>query len=315
MRFTALSLMLFSLLLPPVVEARTNLAFPTAATTGALYPLGAGMANLWNDKIPDLAVRAQASNGGVQNLNLLLSGDAQISFAVSSIAYEAMHGMRGFTNRPYTNLRVLAGLYYNPNQVVVRADSGIASLADLKGRRFASGAAGSTTEVETRVHLTELGFAYPEDIKAQYVGFTEAIDLMRNRQLDGAWIMAGTPTAAVTEMCATADAKLLPLDAQLLEKIQARYPWYVPYTIPAGTYPGQTEPVKTSAVKLLLLVDASVPDALVYELTKTLWTHMPELAGVHPVLKGMTPDLAVKDLAELPLHPGSVQYYKEAGLL
>ena len=82
---------------------------------------------------------------------------------------------------------------------------------------------------------------YPDDIDAQYVGFTEASDLLRNKQLDGAWIMAGVPTAAVTEITATAGGKLVPMDEALIEKLQETYPWYAKYTIPAGTYSGQDQ--------------------------------------------------------------------------
>ena len=169
---------------------KMNISFPTAATTGALYPLGAGIANLWNTKLGYVNARVQASNGGIQNLNLLKAGNAQVSFAVSSITYEALNGERGFKDRAYKDVRVLAGLYYNPNQVVARTDSGVASLADFKGKSFAPGAAGGTTEVESRIHFTETGLKYPGDIKAHFVGFTESIDLMRNKQLDGVWIMA-----------------------------------------------------------------------------------------------------------------------------
>ena len=179
---------------------KVNISFPTAATTGALYPLGAGIANLWNTKLGYVNARVQASNGGIQNLNLLKAGNAQVSFAVSSITYEALNGERGFKDRAYKDVRVLAGLYYNPNQVVARTDSGVASLADFKGKSFAPGAAGGTTEVESRIHFTETGLKYPDDIKAHFVGFTESIDLMRNKQLDGVWIMAGKcappPTAS-----------------------------------------------------------------------------------------------------------------------
>ena len=104
----------------PALAAKTNLSFPTAATTGALYPLGAGIANLWNTKLDTVNARVQASNGGSQTLNLLKSKEAQVSFAVSSITYEALKGLRGFKDRAYADVRILAGLYYNPNQVVAR---------------------------------------------------------------------------------------------------------------------------------------------------------------------------------------------------
>ena len=119
------ALLVTTAMVPVASAAKINLGFPTAATTGALYPLGAGIANLWNTKLDTVNARVQASNGGIQNLNLLKSKDAQISFAVSSITYEALHGMRGFKDREYTDVRILAGLYYNPNQVVARAGADV----------------------------------------------------------------------------------------------------------------------------------------------------------------------------------------------
>ena len=294
---------------------KVNISFPTAATTGALYPLGAGIANLWNTKLGYVNARVQASNGGIQNLNLLKAGNAQVSFAVSSITYEALNGERGFKDRAYKDVRVLAGLYYNPNQVVARTDSGVVSLADFKGKSFAPGAAGGTTEVESRIHFTETGLKYPDDIKAHFVGFTESIDLMRNKQLDGVWIMAGMPTAAVTEMCSTANGKLVGMDDELIAKVQAKYPWYSKFTIPAGTYDGQAEPVQTTAVKMLLLTDASMPDDVVYDLAKTFWENLDSLGKAHAVMKTVTKEMAVSDLSGIPLHPGAEKYYREIGLL
>ena len=312
----ALSLALGTMLSPAqAAEKKVNISFPTAATTGALYPLGAGIANLWNTKLPYVTARVQASNGGIQNLNLLKGGNAQVSFAVSSITYEAMTGQRGFKDRAYKDVRVLAGLYYNPNQVVARGESGVKTLADFKGKSFAPGAAGGTTEVESRIHFTAAGLKYPDDFKAHFVGFTESIDLMRNKQLDGVWIMAGMPTAAVTEMCSTAGGKLVSMDDELIKKVQAQYPWYSKLIIPANTYENQTEPVQTTAVKMLLLTDASMPDSVVYDLTKTFWENLDTLGKAHAVMKSVTREMAVADLAGIPLHPGAEKYYREIGLL
>ena len=311
-----LAVLLSMALVPAALAAKkVNISFPTAATTGALYPLGAGIANLWNTKLDNVNARVQASNGGIQNLNLLKARDAQVSFAVSSITYEALNGLRGFKDREYKDVRILAGLYYNPNQVVSRGEAEVNSLGDFKGKRFAPGAAGGTTEVESRVHFTAAGLQYPGDIKAQFVGFTESIDLMRNKQLDGAWIMAGMPTAAVTEMCATAGGKLVPISDEIIAKIQAEYPWYSRFTIPAGTYDNQKEDIQTTAVKMLLITDASMPEELIYSLAKTFWENVSELTKAHAVMKTVTPDMAVTDLAGIPLHPGAEKYYKEAGLL
>lgn len=295
--------------------AKTVINFPTAATTGAVYPLGAAIANMWNTKVPTVRASAQASAGGIENLNLIADGEAQMGVAVTSIMYESFTGTGSFEGRANPNLRVMIGLYYNPNQVVVAKNSGVNSLNDLVGKSFASGAPGSTTEVETAIHLKELGVNYPDALKVQYIGFTEAIDLMRNKQIDGAWVMAGIPNAAVTEMLSTAGGKLLPFEPALIDSLNARLPWYGPYTIPANTYPGQDEDVLTSAIKITICTDARVSDDVIYELTKAFWENIDDLKATQAPLKYTTLEETVLDLAGLPIHDGAARYYKERGLL
>lgn len=292
-----------------------HINFPTAATTGTLYPLGAAFSSLWNEKVPGVQVTAQASGGGVDNLNFLREGEAQVSMAVTSVAWQSAHGTATFEGKPDAKLRMLAGLYYNPNQVVAAEGSGITSLADIAGKRFAPGAPGSTTVGETQAHLTRAGVAYPDGFSAQFVGFNEAIDLMRNRQLDGAWIMAGLPTAAVSEICATAGGHLVPVDDAVLDALQAEYPWYVRFIIPAGTYAGQEEDVPTSAVRMVLMASADLDEEIAYQLTKTLWENMTSLQAGFAALNGCEAAKAATDIAGLPLHDGAARYYREIGVL
>lgn len=296
-------------------QEKTIINFPTAATTGAVYPLGSAMSNLWNTKLSNVRASAQASAGGIANLNMLADGEAQLGVAVTSIMYESFNGIGSFEGRANPNLRVMIGLYSNPNQVVATKNSGIESLADLEGKRFASGAPGSTTEVETAIHLKTSGVNYPDALRVQYVGFTEAIDLMRNKQLDGAWIMAGIPNAAVTEMLSTAGGKLVNIDKSLIDELKSQYPWYGAYTIPAGTYPGQESDVLTSAIKITICTDARVDDDVIYDLTKTFWENFDLLKETQAPLKKVNPAEAVQDLAGLPIHEGAARYYREIGLL
>ena len=287
----------------------------TAATTGALYPLGGALASLWGENLEGVRVTAQASAGGIENLRLLAEGEAELGFAVTSLLWEAQQGEGSFEGAPNDQVRVLAGLYYNPNQVVVTEQSGAQAMEDLEGLRFAPGTAGSTTSVETEIHLEQLGIDYPDGIRAQFVGFTEAVELMRNRQLDGAWVMAGLGNAAVTEIMATADGRLLSMDDSLIEALQEQYPWYARYVIPAGTYANQEEDVVTSAIKLALFCSAELDEQTAYELTRIMWENMDTLQQSIPALEGVELQDAVTDLAQIPLHEGARRYYEEQGLL
>ena len=295
----------------PTQEIRLS----TAATTGALYPLGGALASLWGENLEGVRVTAQASAGGIENLRLLAEGEAELGFAVTSLLWEAQQGEGSFEEAPNDQIRVLAGLYYNPNQVVVTEQSGAQAMEDLEGLRFAPGTAGSTTSVETEIHLEQLGIDYPDGIQAQFVGFTEAVELMRNRQLDGAWVMAGLGNAAVTEIMATADGRLLSMDDSLIEALQEKYPWYARYVIPAGTYANQEEDVVTSAIKLALFCSAELDEQTAYELTRIMWENMDTLQQSIPALEGVELQDAVTDLAQIPLHEGARRYYEEQGLL
>lgn len=297
------------------VNGKSTLNFPTASTTGTIYPLGSAMANLWGKELEGVNVNAQASNGGVDNLNLLKDGEAQISFATTGIIWEAYNGERGFKDRAYEDVRIIAGLYYNPNQFVVHKDAGIESIADLKGKRFAPGSVGSTPEVESSIILPEYDIDYPDDIKENFVGFTEAIDLMRNKQIDGALIQAGLPTAGVTEMISTADGELIGMEPEVRQALMDEYPWYSEITIPAGTYEGQTEDVDTLAIKMMLITDASVDEDSIYDMTKAFWENIDQLESSHSIVEQMDIENAVTELADIPLHEGAARYYEEEGLL
>ena len=292
-----------------------DLSGPTASTSGTVYAICSSLANLWTEKCPGIQVSAEASNGGVQNLNLIASGDSQMGVAVTSILTDQRNGQGSFEGHAYDGMRILTALYMNYNQVVVTKNSGINTLEDIRGKRFAPGASGSTNTVETEVHFTEAGINFPDDFTASFVGFTEAVDLMRNRQLDGAWIMAGIPTSAVSELCSTADAKVISLDEDLIAALSAKYPWYNRAVIPAGTYDGQDEDVITTGVTITICIDQSVPDDVVYQLAKTMYENLDSIKGVHNALSGLTVESAVQNLAGIPIHEGAARYYREAGVL
>lgn len=295
-------------------ETQTIIRFPTAGTSGALYSIGAAIANLWNTKIPEVSASSQASAGGIDNLNQIADGESQVSIAISSNCWQSYNGTGPFENYANTKLRVIAGLYFNPNQVVVTKRSGINTLTDIKGKRFAVAAAGSSVEGECRSHFTAAGLKYPDDIKAEYLAFSDSSELLRSGQLDGAWIMSGVPAAAVNEALAS-KCRLLSIDDDIIEKLQEEFPWYVSYTIPANTYPNQSEDVQTTAIKMVMFCSSDLDDEVVYKLTKVFWENIKELESSQSSLKGLTPEAAVQDIAGLPIHEGAIKYYQEIGVL
>ena len=291
-----------------------NINFVTAGTSSTFYPISATVCQLWNDSIEGMRATATPSGGGIDNLNQALDGEAQIGIANANLVYQAQQGTDSFEGYANENLRIFAGLYYNPNQVVVTRDSGIETLEDLAGKHISVGAAGSTTVDEATVHLALLGKTL-DDLKAEYMGTSESADAISNKQLDGVWVMAGTPNAAVTQIMTTTDAKILSIPAETVEALKENYPWYASYTIPAGTYAGQDEDVPTSAVKLTLFITADVDEETVYQMTKAFWENWDMLTETHAALRKASLEEACTDLAGVPIHEGAARYYREVGVL
>ena len=298
----------------PDSHPKVMIKFPTAGASGALYSVGAAITNMWNMNIPFVRASSQASGGGIDNLNQIADGESQVSTAISSNCWQSFNGTDSFEGRANPDLRVIAGLYLNPNQVVVTKRSGISTLSEVKGKRFAVAASGSSVEGECRNHFTAAGLEYPDDIRAQYISFSDSAELLANGQIDGAWIMSGIPAPAVSQALSSG-CRLLDIDEKTVDNLKAEYPWYVTYTIPAGSYPNQTQDIRTTAIKMVLFCSAELDDETVYMLTKTLWENMEELGLSQSSLRGLTPEEAVRDIAGLPLHEGAMRYYREIGVL
>lgn len=297
-----------------VEQTQTIIKFPTASASGTLYAIGAAITNLWNNKIDFVNASSHASNGGIDNLNQIADSESHVSIAISSNCYQSFHGIDNFSGSPNKNLRVIAGLYFNPNQVVVTQKSRITSLHDIKGKRFAVAAAGSSVEGECRNHFTAAGLIYPNDMHVEYISFSDAADMLQNGTLDGAWIMSGTPAAAVLQAYSSG-CKLIAISNAVITELKKSYPWYATYTIPAETYPGQNIDIQTSAVKMVMFCNATLDDETVYLLTKIFWENIDELAEAQQSLQGLTPEAAVKDIADLAIHNGSKKYYSEIGVI
>lgn len=289
------------------------LIFTTGTTTGVFYSLGAGISTMWTNEL-EKRVASQASNGSIENLNLMRKGEANISFTTVNIAYEAYNGVGSFEGKQYENVRLLGNLYPNISHIIVKDDEKYNSIEDLKGTSFVFGAAGSATEVESRLVLDAHGIG-ENDIKANYVGFTEATDLMRNGQVEGVNIYTGVPAAAATELISTVDSKVLSLSDSAIDYLVEEYPWNFAYTIEPNTYDKQPEAIKTVGQYSTIAIDESVSEETVYQLTKELWENLSSLQKSYSIAKQFSPESAVAGTADIPLHRGAERYYREIGVI
>lgn len=291
-------------------DGKIKIRMPTATSSGTLYATGAAITHMWNEKIPTIKASVQSSAGGIENLNMVNDGEAQVSIAISSNCYQSFHGTDIFKGHANPHLRVIAGLYLNPNQVIATDKSEINKIEDIKGKRFAIASAGSSVYNEVKTHLETANIKVPDDIQAEYIGFGEAAAMLQNKTIDGAWIMAGVPSSSVMQTLSS-NSHLVNLSDDFIKQMQKKYPWYVAYTIPKGTYPDQKTDIQTTAVKMVMFCNEDLPDEVVYELTKAFWENVEELSKTQKSLKNLTPQEAVKNIADLPIHNGAMKYYKE----
>ena len=284
----------------------------TGGTAGVYYPLGVALSKIYADKIPKSRPAVQATKASVENLVLLEAGKGEIAFTLGDSLVFAWNGDKdaGF-EKPLKKLRGIAAIYPNYIQLVATASSGVKTLADLKGRSLSVGAAKSGTELNTRAILAAAGMDYKSLGKVEYLPFSESVDLMKNRQLDGTLQSAGLGVASIRDLASTNDITVVAIPAETVKKIGAPY---LPVTIPANTYKGQTAPVETAAVVNFLVTHEGVSDDLVYQMTKTMFDNLDTMVASHAAAKDIKLANAQNGMP-IPLHPGAARFYKEKGLL
>ncbi len=300
-----------ALALSPAQAADTFVNVLTGGTSGVYYPLGVALSKVYGDKIPGARPSVQATKASVENLVLLNDGKGEIAFTLGDSLDFAWKGEAeaGFKAK-LDKLRGIAAIYPNFVQIVASKDSGIKTLADLKGKRLSVGAPKSGTELNARAILGAAGISYKDLGKVEYLPFAESVDLMKNRQLDATLQSAGLGVASIRDLASSVDVVIVEVPAEVVQKIGAPY---VETTIPAGTYKGQTADVKTAGVVNYLVTRASLPDDLVYAMTKETFENLPQLQAAHAAAKDIKLETAAKGLP-VPLHPGAEKYFKEKGV-
>jgi TRAP transporter TAXI family solute receptor len=285
----------------------------TGGQAGVYYPLGVALSQIYGKALPDAKASVQATKASVENLNLLQAGRGEIALTLGDSLSDAWKGVEdaGFKTK-LDKLRTVAGVYSNYIQIVANAESGIKTLADLKGKRISVGAPRSGTELNARAILKAAGLSYADFAKVEYLSFAESVELMKNRQLDVTLQSAGLGVASIRDLATAIKIVVVPIPADVVAKVGDAA--YSAGTIPANTYSGQTEAVPTAAIKNFLVSHTGVPDDVVYAMTKSMFDNLDTLVAAHSAAKGIVRDQAIKTLP-VPLHPGAERYYREVGLL
>ena len=287
----------------------TAMTMGTGGTAGTYYGYG-GILGSHIKNVAGITVNVVSTDGSKANILGIDEGNYQLGTVQSDVMAYAWEGARSFeTEGALDSFRVIGGLYAEAVQLITMNPE-IKSVADLAGKKVSIGAAGSGVYFNAMDVLAAAGLS-EADIEPQYQSFADSTDALKDGKIDAAFIVAGPPTPAITELCQTNNAYLVPIDGEVAENLMAACPYYTIHSIPAETYKGQTEEVKTVTVKATLIVSASASEETVYEITKAIFDNIDDIA--HAKAEELSLENATSGMTA-PFHAGAAKYFAEKGI-
>jgi len=304
-------------------EKKIRLILATATTGGTYYPVGVAIATLTTthlEKTDGILMTAITSAGSGENIQLLKNREADLAIIQSLNGEMARQGKGRYEDDPQPFLRSVSVLWENVEHfVILKKFSNSGDMSDLKNiskKNFSIGRRGSGTEISGREILKSLGYSPEKDFRLSYLGYAPSANALQNRRIVGMNIPAGPPASAITQAYAAIGVKnllILEFTEDQVRSVNAVFPVWKRYVIPAGTYPGQVEVIQTVSQPNLLVTHKDLSNDVVYKIVKTMYENLDYLKKIHQATQVMTLDSAFSGLS-IPLHPGAIRYYEERGL-
>jgi len=289
----------------------TAMTIGTGGTAGTYYGYGGILGNHIKSNT-GITVNVVSTDGSKANILGIDAGNYQLGTVQSDVMAYAWEGSRSFAEEgALKSFRVIGGLYAEAVQLITM-DPEIKTVQDLAGKKVSIGAAGSGVYFNAMDVLAAAGLT-ENDIQPQYQSFADSADALKDGKIDAAFIVAGPPTPAIQELCTTSTAYLVPIDGEVADNLMAACPYYTVHSIPAGTYEGQTEEVKTVTVKATLIVSASASEDDVYNLTKAIFDGIDAITAVHAKGTELSIENATSGMTA-PFHAGAAKYFAEKGV-
>ena len=292
-------------------SSSTRLNFVTGGSTGTYYAVGGVIANQVTNNT-DFNVTSLEGNGSKANVDALQDNEDQIAFCQSDVMAYAYEGTNLFKDSGKVDCFSVVAALYDEQVQIVTTDPDIKTVADLKGKRVSIGAAGSgvyfnAIDILGAYDITEA------DITPTYQSFGDSADALKNGQIDAAFIVAGAPTTAITDLSTSKQAYLVSLDDEHVTKLLASSPYYSKATIAAGTYTGVDTDTITVAVNAVILARNDVSEDAVYAMCSQIFDNLDTLSGQHAKFKEMSLEKAAS-VTSVPYHAGAAKYFTEKGL-
>ncbi len=292
----------------------TNVIVGSSSVGGSYYLYAGGLSTFVNDHSDKLNATAQTTRGSVENVRLLDAGRLQFGFANGGVVYEQKEGSGQFEDASSDKIRGIATVDIAPLHFVAFAGGGVENLEDLPGKRVSIGAPGSGSANST-MNLFEAA-QIVDKVEVQNLGFDESAANMRDGNLDAFSASSALPMPAVMDLAASRDIILLGIGDEVTARLREISPAYQPVTIPAGTYEGIDEDVKTIGVPSMFVTHADVPEDVVYEMVRTMFSEGAE-SYMRNIYNAWGPEPGAEAFADIgvPLHPGAERFYREQGLI
>ena len=290
----------------------------TGGVTGVYYPTGGAICRLVNKTRKEHGIRCsvESTGGSVYNLNTIAAGELDMGVAQSDWQYHAYHGTSKFAKKgPNKKLRAVFSIHPEPFTVVARADSGIKDFKDLKGKRVNIGNPGSGQRGTMEVVMGALGWTKADFKLASELKSSEQSKALCDNKIDAMVFTVGHPSGSIKEATTSCDAVMVSVTGPEVDKLVADNDYYRTATIPGGMYRGTDTDTKTFGVGATFVSSSDVPEDVIYNVVKAVFTNFDQFKKLHPAFKNLKKEEMIKDGLSAPLHDGAVKYYKEAGLL
>lgn len=310
-KFLSIALLLMMIFTLASCGGSSTMTMGTGGTAGTYYGYG-GILGSQIKNASGITVNVVSTDGSKANILGIDAGNYQLGTVQSDVMAYAWEGSRSFESEgAISSFRVVGGLYAEAVQLVTM-NPDIKTVADLEGKKVSIGAAGSGVYFNAMDVLGAAGLT-EEDIVPQYQSFADSADALKDGKIDAAFIVAGPPTPAITELFTTNDAYLVPIDGAIAEKLMNDCPYYTVHSIPANTYAGQTAEVKTVTVKATLIVSTSASEDDVYKLTKAIFDNIDAITEAHAKGAELSIENATSGMTA-PFHAGAAKYFAEKGI-
>ena len=290
----------------------------TGGVTGVYYPTGGAICRLVNKGRKEHGIRCsvESTNGSVYNINTVRSGELEFGVAQSDWQYHAYNGTSKFKDKgAFKKLRAVFSVHSEPMTLIVRPDSGIKNVTDLKGKRFNMGEAGSGTQGTWEVIEGVLGWKRSDLKLASQMKSAEVGGALCDNKIDAFHILIGHPSGLVQEAVASCGAKLANVSDPKIDAYIADKPYLSVATIPGGMYPGNPDDIKTFGVSATFVTSSDVSEEAVYQVAKAVMSNLDSFRKLHPAFANLKAENMIKNGLSAPLHRGAIKAYKELGLM